>query len=681
MTPDAPQDEELFTRLVAAYSDALTAGQDPDPDSDPNVPDPLRPRLRRLLDCLRRVHAARPGEEVPAGASTGPEQEAQPATAADGAAPPASGLGVYGAAAGKRVGRFEMLRVLGSGGFGVVFLALDPVLARQVALKVPRLEALLSPELRQRFLREARAAAQLDHPGLVPVHEAGEADGVCYIVSAYCPGPTLADWLRQQAEPVPPDTAARLVLRLAEAVQYVHDQGIWHRDIKPRNVLLDPAPPAEGGLPFTPRLTDFGLALAADRVEVTQSGAAGTPAYMAPEQTGGRVREIGPHTDVYGLGALLYEVLTGRPPFGGPTPEATLRQVEGEDPPTPTRLRPGLPRDLETVCLKCLEKAPRRRYASARELADRLRRFLDGRPIPDPPRRWPARLARAARRRPLLSAAAVLLGLALAGGLAAGYYFDPQRPRREVTWALRRGRAYEFAGHERLPGPFRQVVGNVPGLTRDAGEKCVTLETLDVSLWELTDDPQCEHYRFSAEVRHDRTAAGSYVGLYFGRREHRTADGDPQAGFYTLVFADRGAYARQKEGGEPRGWVEVQANLCGLDAGRPYTPQAGLARVAAFRPAVPGLPTAEPAPWRQLAVEVTPAGAWARWAGDPGAPPTAVAVSAASLELVLRRLEKECPELAGVPAEHRTRSGLGLYVSGGAASFRNIVVQPLDRGD
>jgi hypothetical protein len=218
MTPDAPDNEELFTRLVAAYGDALAAGRGLDPDSDPNVPAPLRPRLRRVLDCLRQVHDAGPADDTPApAASTGPDQVSLSATVANGATPPPSAFGLYGAAAGKRLGRFEVLRALGAGGEGVVFLAYDPLLARKVALKVPRLEALLSPALRERFLREARAAAGLDHPNLVPVYEAGEAGGLAYIASAYCPGSTLAAWLEKQTAPIPPDTAARLVLRLAEA--------------------------------------------------------------------------------------------------------------------------------------------------------------------------------------------------------------------------------------------------------------------------------------------------------------------------------------------------------------------------------------------------------------------------------------------------------------------------------
>ncbi len=690
MTPDAPDDEEVFTALVAAYGDALAAGHDPDPDTDPKVPGPLRPRLRRLLDCLRRVRDACPEGGPPASAaSTGPHSGLLPATAAEEATTLPADLGVFGAAAGKRVGRFEILAPLGAGGFGVVFLAFDPVLERQVALKVPRLEALVAPGLRERFLREARAAAQMEHPNLVPVYEAGEADGLAYIVSAYCPGSNLAAWLQRQAGPVPPETAARLVLRLAEAVQYVHERGIWHRDIKPANVLLDAVTPAERELPFTPRLTDFGLALLAERLDVTRSGVVGTPAYMAPEQAGGRARETGAHTDVYGLGAMLYEALTGRPPFeGGPDEDTAqrvqeiLRQVREEEPAPPRRLRPGLPRDLETVCLKCLQKQPKDRYATAGALADDLRRWLAGEPIRARPPGRPERLWRAVRKHPVRSAAAALLALAVAGGLGAGYYFDPERPRREVAAALRGGRTYEFRGDERLPGPFRQVIGDPGPLHANPAEGCFSIATLYTSLWELTADPGQDHYRFAAKVRHDRSGSASRVGLYFGYRERRTADGERQAGFYTLTFADRGAEARKKDRkGQPDVRAQVRSHLFRLEAGKPFVPHAVIGRGAPFRPAVPDFPTGQPVPWRGLAVDVSPEGVQAFWEDEQGVLRPTDRVPAAWFTRHVQGMRGASPELAGVPAEYRPRSGIGLYVFEGEASFCHIRVGPPVGGD
>jgi len=329
----------------------------------------------------------------------------------------------------RQFGRFSIVRELGRGGFGVVFLAVDSVLRRHVALKVPRPEVLVTPEVRRRFLREAEAASRLDHPHIVPVYEVGEEGPICYIASAYCEGLTLAEWLRRQTASVPILVAARLVAILATAVAHAHQRGILHRDLKPGNILLqrlDASPSAsEGachGLGFLPRICDFGLAKLLDQVsQETCSGVAiGSSSYMAPEQAAGRLREHGPATDVYALGVILYELLTGRPPLRGETDLETLRLVSDQDPPPPRALRPGLARDLETITLKCLEKRPNRRYASASELTEDLQRFLDGkavhaRPVPA----W-QHAGKWARRRPVHATLAVVVVagvLAVLGGL------------------------------------------------------------------------------------------------------------------------------------------------------------------------------------------------------------------------------------------------------------------------
>jgi WD40 repeat protein/tRNA A-37 threonylcarbamoyl transferase component Bud32 len=287
----------------------------------------------------------------------------------------------------ERLGRFRILDELGRGGFGIVFLAEDPVLGRRLALKVPRIEVLSQGEAWRRFQLEARAASRLDHPNLVPLLETGHIGPIAYIASVYVEGPSLETWLARRQSPVPVRLAARLVGTLARAIDHVHQRGILHRDLKPANVLLHDGQPNEesgaGVLPFVPRICDFGLAKLLDTQgdESRTLAVAGSPPYMAPEQAEGRKSEIGPATDVYGLGAILYELLTGRPPFRGKTSLDTLRQVVAREPDSPRRLRSEIPRDLETICLACLAKSPQRRYRTAASLADDMERFLDTRAI------------------------------------------------------------------------------------------------------------------------------------------------------------------------------------------------------------------------------------------------------------------------------------------------------------
>ncbi len=402
--PDAVNgDEEQFTLLLARYSEALLTGGDADPSADPALSAEMRQRLQRNLDCVRRLLQLRSPNPQPEAVTIVMDKD----------------MTLHDDFVGQQVGRFHILRPLGYGGGGVVFLAIDPDLRREVALKIPHLSALMAQSMRRRFFREAQAAAQLDHPNLVPVYEAGQTNGVCFLVSAYCRGGNLAQWLAARTTPVPFRQTAQWLAELADAVQYVHSRGIYHRDIKPGNILLDPRSQSPSGeQTFVPRLSDFGLAKLHDaQTESTRSGTVlGTVSYMAPEQVEGRLRDIGPATDVYGLGAVLYEMLVGRPPFRGATDTDTLRQVLADEPQPPRRLHRDVPPDLQTICLKCLQKEPARRYASAAELAEDLRRFLAHEPIQARPTCRSERLRKWVRRRPakaVLMASSLLIALVL----------------------------------------------------------------------------------------------------------------------------------------------------------------------------------------------------------------------------------------------------------------------------
>ena len=271
------------------------------------------------------------------------------------------------------LGDYELLAVVGRGGMGIVYKARHRTLNRIVALKVTDAGHLGSSEAAQRFRSEAAAIARLDHPNIVPIYETGEAFGQQFYAMAFVEGTNLAHEVA--ISPLQPRRAAGLIRAVAAAIAYAHGRGVVHRDLKPDNILLDAAD--------RPRITDFGIAKCSDTdSRLTQAGMViGTPSYMSPEQAQGHSDRVGPPSDVYALGATLYCLLTGRPPFQAATALDTLKQVVERDPVSPRRLNPAVDRDLETICLKCLEKSPERRYASATALAEDLQRFLEHRSI------------------------------------------------------------------------------------------------------------------------------------------------------------------------------------------------------------------------------------------------------------------------------------------------------------
>ena len=343
----------------------------------------------------------------------------------------------------------EVQEVLGRGGMGVVYKARHVRLNRSVALKMLLTGAHASPESRERFLREAEAVAGLRHPNIVQVHDMGDQDGQPYFTMEFVEGGNLAQKLA--GTPQPPRQAAALLATLAEAVQAAHQSGIVHRDLKPSNVLLT----ADG----TPKISDFGLARRMEgEAGLTWTGTAvGTPSYMAPEQAEAKPLTWGPAVDIYALGAILYELLTGRPPFRAETAAETLRQVISQEPVPPSRLNAKVPRDLETICLKCLEKDPQRRYASAAALAEDLHRFQRNEPIVARPAGPLERVLRWTRRNPtgaaLVATALALIGLASGGGV----WFVQQRAERRAELRREVGTAVAQAGSFRKQFHFHEA--------------------------------------------------------------------------------------------------------------------------------------------------------------------------------------------------------------------------------
>jgi formylglycine-generating enzyme required for sulfatase activity len=377
----------------------------------------------RALACLRRTEKRWRQwlkEQVVGGSSDVATVPPAPLPATAAASPVTGGSNVA-------VPGYEILKELGRGGMGVVYQARHLHLNRVVALKMILAGSHASEQDLQRFLGEAEAVAALQDPHVVQLYEFGQHEGLPYFTMEFVGGGSLADKLR--GTPLTPGEAARLVEQLARGMACAHQRGIVHRDLKPHNVLL-----AEDRIP---KITDFGLAKKVDAGGgLTATGAVvGTPSYMAPEQAGGQGKHVGPAADVYALGAILYECLTGRPPFRAATMMETLQQVLTAEPAAVRQLQPGVSRDLETICHKCLRKEPHRRYASALELAEDLRRFQAGEPITARPVGVGERLLKWARRRPA-AAAVVLVSVLVSLGIFVGASLYEQRLKETRAAAL-----------------------------------------------------------------------------------------------------------------------------------------------------------------------------------------------------------------------------------------------------
>ncbi|MCA9260308.1 MAG: serine/threonine protein kinase, partial [Planctomycetales bacterium] len=350
MSHDANDADDARDRRLADLLDSWTS-----------APSPQRPSLEALCrehpdlaDELRNLWGA--VMVVDAIAERGPEEPATataPAFRASLAAP-------YDEAPPRRLGDFELLDELGRGGMGVVYRARQDSLGRDVAVKVLLSGTRASYADQARFQAEVESAARLDHPNIVPIFDTGQSDGWRYFGMKLVEGETLATQLA--TGPMPHRAAAELVEIIAQAIAYAHQQGVVHRDLKPANILID-----RGG---APHITDFGLAKSTSSSHsLTNTGAIlGTPSYMAPEQAAGDRGEVGPASDVFSLGAILYALLTGRPPFQGATPVDTVLALLEQDPPPPRLLNPKIPRDLEMIVMRCLQKPPELRYASAEAL-------------------------------------------------------------------------------------------------------------------------------------------------------------------------------------------------------------------------------------------------------------------------------------------------------------------------
>jgi Protein kinase domain len=554
---------------------------------------------------------------------------------------------------------YTIMARLGGGGGGVVYLAEDRNLRRAVAIKLlHRTE----PEEQALFRREAEAVARLKHPHVVPIYGFGEYEGRPYFVMEYAEGGGLDG--RVRGRPLPPREAAALVATLAGAVEAVHRHQIVHRDLKPANVLL--------GADGVPKIADFGLAKRlTDEGSLFRTGTViGTPAYMAPEQAAGNSKEVGRAADVYALGGILYEALTGRPPFQGSELLTVLEWVRSRPPVPPSRLRPT-PRPLEIICLKCLEKEPGRRYASAQELGDDLHAYLEGRPIKAKPERWPERLLRFVKKRPVAVVAPVVLAAVVAVTWSlAGYHPTPATvpaadPVQQIQDQLAGTGRYTFIGEGGPPAWYRwrTVGGEIIEPTNQ--REGFTYKSYTLCLLEVLPEVRQEHFIFKARVQHRQVLRNDDVGIYVACKS-RSAVGADVLGFCALTFNDCQNSRPAVQPGEPTG------NPVGLQI-RFFRDLPAVNRTLNPGPVSYFKPACRPAdqnPWRELALEVTPTKVRVFWDGSEVGE-----ITPGELTKHARQLQLIDSQILNLDVDFYPKGGLGLFVEQGSASFKDVVIE------
>jgi serine/threonine-protein kinase len=571
---------------------------------------------------------------------------------------------------------------IGSGGMGVVYRALQRGTKRVVALKLIQGARSLDARWRDRFRTEAEALARLQHPNIVQVYEVGVERGCPFLSLEYVEGGSLARRLKAHG-PLAPAAAARLVGALSEAVEAAHRANVLHRDIKPGNILIA----ADGA----PKLSDFGLAKQLDTSgDATGSGAIiGTLSYMPPEQADGRVKELDARADVYALGATLYECLTGRPPFQAGTSTAILVQVKCSYPIRPCKRRPGIHRDLEAVCLKCLEKDPAKRYGSAAELAADLGRWQRGEPTEARPLSPPRRLGRWVKKHPAVAAATaavcllVLAGPALpwhrlVGGVPAPQVGvrspDPDRELRLIEARLAAGQPAELIGETGPPRwPGEWVSGEAALGPSEANDGTVGFQTMRHSMLQLLRDPQQERYRFSCELRHVWAQGGGVVGLFVGHdlapgvngeEAHRavvvafndSSPPDPPVNNHGLVTCSDVLLVRRPQ----EQFHKSSINIGGLW----FDPRRG-----------------QSGPWRRIVIDVSPERVTVRWRADAGSFSEVVtwapAPGGGDTLPHWKFLARNYPDAGVTVPDWHPRRPLGVWAHNSTVSIRNCVVKPL----
>lgn len=565
------------------------------------------------------------------------------------------------------IGPYRLIEVLGVGGMGIVYRAVHQVMRRTVALKTFTPNTAHHAETVTRFRVEAEAVARLRHPHIVEILHYDETDGLPYLVMEIVEGWKLSDLIRKGK--IPEREAAEMTLVLAQAVAYAHDRHVVHRDIKPSNILID----REG----RPKLADFGLAVLLDgATNLTRSGCVmGTPAYMAPEQILGRSKSVGPSADIYALGAVLYELLTGQPAYSEDGKTQLFNRILKGNFQNPSEIRPELSHDLVKICLKCLEYDVRDRYATAGHLIEDLQHWLQGEPIASHAPSLSRRISRTLRRNlRTVRFTGVSLGvIALAGGIS-------MMPNRPITPTVVETNPNEF----RTPGgrllPFRMIEGQDKTKVTVAEDGAITVNTWGRCLVEYTGVVPPPPYRFAARVEHQRSDTSGQVGIYFARVTHDAANGRNHL-FGKLHFNDiRSRRDLIAMSNLPKTIPAPDTNIlrfetafvvecpnqnqegtCGLNVGPPFK--------------VHGSANKHP---RVVAVVIGRNNYWGEWE-NVQLSPVSLTRFQEGLNISIKNTARVVPNLIPRPTVHSdTGMGrFGFYITSGAATFNMLPLQPL----
>jgi tRNA A-37 threonylcarbamoyl transferase component Bud32 len=609
----------------------------------------LRDELRRRIEALKAL------DQV---LDITPQPRNSTLTCEQGAPPPRELPAIPG---------YEVLGELGHGGMGVVYKVRNVGIGRVEALKM-----MVSPKphMIERFRQEIRAIAQFEHQRVVRIYAAGPADGQPYFTMEYIGRGSLSAHLgRFKAHP---SAAVGLLAKVAQAVHFLHTMNIIHRDLKPGNILL--------GDQDEPLVSDFGLATFFEREmekaapepsgadsQLTRTGAiVGTTSYMSPEQAGGRTRELTAATDVWALGVILYELVTGRRPFVANGEAAVRDAILHSEPVSPRALQPKIDKDLEAICLKCLQKEPLVRYPSAAALAGDLERWLRGEPILARRQPLARRLLHRCRRHPAATIVCVCLLLLAGAAVSARFYLDPDRPLRDLENQLANGNRVVLIDKQGQPVWKRWRLNNGANCSLNA-EGFFTVHSDNLALLDLIRDPKNSSFRFQAQIRHERSDRLGEVGLFFLAAKSETTNGIVLS-FFQLSFNDIFDSTQDLK------FLPIKPNP--MPKGNPVQFRPRLAgaidsRLGGFSPRLLQPVEFKGGHWHTLWVEVVQSDIQGYWDG--------ILVGTASLETISKGVADDLTRLRinFEPPDFRANSPMGILVGRGTASFKEVFLEPL----